>query len=53
MSAKESDLKIQAQVILDAIAFTPFEQCQIKAALIARAVEIDYPVEAIIEMAFT
>ncbi|MDD1415042.1 GIY-YIG nuclease family protein [Dolichospermum sp. ST_con] len=28
MSAKESDLKIQAQVILDAIAFTPFEQCQ-------------------------
>ncbi len=28
MSAKESDLKIQAQVILDAIAFTSFEQCQ-------------------------
>jgi excinuclease UvrABC nuclease subunit len=28
MSAKESDLKIQAKVILDAIAFTPFEQCQ-------------------------
>jgi hypothetical protein len=26
---------------------------KIKAALIARAVEIDYPVEAIIEMAFT
>ena len=28
MSAKESDLKIQAKVILDAIAFTPFEQCK-------------------------
>ena len=28
MSAKESDLKIQAQVILDAIAFTSLEQCQ-------------------------
>ena len=26
---------------------------KIKAALIARAAEIDYPVEAIIEMAFT
>ncbi len=28
MSARESDLKNQAKVILDAIAFTPFEQCQ-------------------------
>ncbi len=28
MSAKESDLKNQAKVILDVIAFTPFEQCQ-------------------------
>jgi hypothetical protein len=28
MSARESDLKIQAKVILDEIAFTPFEQCE-------------------------
>ena len=26
MSAKESDLKIQAKVILDAISFTPFTE---------------------------
>ncbi|MDB9455988.1 GIY-YIG nuclease family protein [Dolichospermum circinale CS-1225] len=28
MWAKESDLKNQVKVILDVIAFTPFEQCQ-------------------------
>jgi hypothetical protein len=28
MTTNDAELKIQAQAILDAIAFTPFEQCQ-------------------------
>ena len=106
MPTNNSELQIQAQRILDAIAFTSFEQCQplsrefdnipnrpgiyairhradgllykgevmqaklqeqlspadaevilkrlperIRAALIARAAEIEYPVEAVVEMA--
>jgi hypothetical protein len=90
MPTNDPELQIQARKILDAIAFTPFEQCQplsreftkfhqrdepmqaklheqlspadaeiilgrlperIREALITRATEIEYPVEAVIEMA--